>query len=381
MRDELWSKITRQLKLGKAFPAEVFEVNTILEFNGPQIVSLRSAKSLWLAVAADDDEEHIRWLVAPVSEYELESYLRGGTTTRNCLNKPTVTIVDLDYSTNFSEAEFVGEVPFDSIPEEFLPEVTSFLPDEMIHLKESQAPTLTLDGDRLDGQPSFQMFGEVLVNTQRLWDALGQYLMGEPTFRGQVQAEIRQRTELQLAEISSGSVKVQVKPIDNEVFDEVASEFKKLVTLHSNGISLYKLPGRVRSTYLSYAKSLGRYNISMVTEWQSNVAYISSNSARSVSRSIRNELEWEFNEEIDDFGFFVGFDLVSERFLFRSEVWPGIIEGKILGEVVKAVQQGKLVISLEKPNLYHVGLMVFSRREDSQFFLTSVVPMEVDSLI
>lgn len=78
--------------------APPFELDQVLvEYDGPQIVTLRGADGLYLGIASDEDDAFVRWIYAPLAVTELRALLEGSATLREAVQKPKVYVVDVDH--------------------------------------------------------------------------------------------------------------------------------------------------------------------------------------------------------------------------------------------------------------------------------------------
>ncbi|UQA55249.1 hypothetical protein [Polyangium aurulentum] len=75
-----------------------FELDQVLvEYDGPQIVTLRGVDGLHLGIASDEDDAYVRWIYAPLTETELRALLDGTGALRDVMHKPWVYVVDVDH--------------------------------------------------------------------------------------------------------------------------------------------------------------------------------------------------------------------------------------------------------------------------------------------
>jgi hypothetical protein len=88
-----------------------FELDQVLvEYDGPQIVTLRGAGGLYLGIASDESDAFVRWIYAPLTETELRALLEGTGTLREAVQKPRVYVVDVDHDgTPIQAWEYPGE--------------------------------------------------------------------------------------------------------------------------------------------------------------------------------------------------------------------------------------------------------------------------------
>ena len=168
---------------------------TLVEFNGPQIILLQDDDSRpYLSLAVDEDE-FTRWLVAPTSVLEVLALRLGATTLRAAVQKPIVFVCDM----RDDEVLRYWEMSTDQLPEGAMPEygesLAQLTPMEMPHWRARDESGLTffataerahlsvLEGDRV--WPSYFLTAaalhDLVVIAQALLGVFGQDAGRDPT--------------------------------------------------------------------------------------------------------------------------------------------------------------------------------------------------------
>lgn len=361
------------------------ELEVLLEFNGPQLVKVRSDDRDYLSVASDEDDACVRWLRAEVSKVEYDALLRGATTVRECLLKPTVWVVDAD-ADGLPLRQW--RTPSGALHEEDLPSPLSLLPEDVIaaHRIPVELPVFAIDGPGIAGATlGFRPLADLTQTLQRLWDALGQALVGQATAKGRVSSAIAAATEIRLGAVVPGSVGLQVEAADPATFGRVAAEYRRLLLAVGDPCRFRELllgyKSRVRAALADYLDAVDRHDVEVLAIWSDGAAYVSSATARRTAATMRFA-GGEEEERFRTVGYFVGFSLREARF--------DLIEGED-GERYEGTVAPQLLSSLDCEIVlgpaasYDVGLSVTTFKATGAaakqaYVLVSLAPAAVASV-
>lgn len=103
-------------------------VETLLEFDGPALVTLDHGESRWLALIVDQDSERKlqRWLLAPLFSGDFTALVRGAVAVRSLFTRSELLVIDYDWRD--MSALRVWRVDPTQVPETTLPEANALLP-------------------------------------------------------------------------------------------------------------------------------------------------------------------------------------------------------------------------------------------------------------
>ncbi len=320
------------------------DVEVLLSFNGPQIVLVDGGDGLYLSVASDEGPRSTRWLRARISPLERQALLFGATTVRECILKSDIWIVDTNRSGEpISEAHATAEMLLDID----LPSHDSFLPNELVaaHKLVAEQPKVFLDGLPIVNHGiGFHALADLLKQLQRLWDAIGQNLLGESTAKGPVPFGVTSRTELVLDGLVPGSVGLQLRPTDVVLFDDIARQYDRLVASSDDPGQLRsilrELKARVRATYADYLAVVRRHGVEVFTRWNHQGTYLSPTIAARVEPAL-DAVEGTQEERVEVHGYFNGFNLRDGGFEFvdprTQERYQGRASARALRGAVRIV--------------------------------------------
>lgn len=330
-------RATWQLPEGMQLPLEKWEIDQVhLEFNGPQLVTLRDGERRYLALAADEDAQVERWLRVGTTSTELLALEDGALGLDEVFAKPSVDVVDLSRASG--QPLRLWRVPHQLLGEEDLPLPGSLLPNNRIELGtlEASSPMLQLDmaGARSTEGPAirFISLGDLLRNFQRLWNALAQVTVGTATQRGTLTRELRERVALSAGALAPGSVILTVTASDEELFRTIGDEYRALVGASSNEHDLVavlrRLQVRVRSTYRDLLQVLEKRGLQLYAKWDTHRIYVGPTQARQIRARLESTEEAE-EEEMAAIGFFTAMNLSTSQFEFFDLVDDETISGTV----------------------------------------------------
>lgn len=320
------------------------DVDVLLEFNGPQLVLVDGGDGVYLSVASDESEGSTRWLRSKLSPLERKALLSGATTVREAIIKPEIWVVDTDRA---GKVIMETAVAPEALSEDDLPTVDSVLPDETLeaHGGDMPAPAVFLDGPAVsDHAISFRALADTLQQIQRLWNAIGQTLLGRSTAKGPVPQDIVHRTELMLGELVPGSVGLRLRPVDEQLFADIAQQYARLVSASGDhfqlGIVLRELKARVRATYTDYLDTLRKHRVEVLTRWDRHGIFISSAMATRIEPALEF-VDTGQEERFEVRGHFIGFNQRDAEFEFvdpdNQERYKGRVSPKVLRSPVLIV--------------------------------------------
>lgn len=321
------------------------DLEVVLSFNGPQILFVgREDDGLYLSVASDEGPRSTRWLRSRISRLEKSALMVGAITVRACILKPEIWVVDTNLSGDVIMEWCVGP---DALTEADLPSTDSFLPEEILaeHLSIVRQPSVTLDSaDIIDHAIGFRVLADLLQQLQRLWNAIGQSILGGSTAKGPVPQHIVQRTELMLDGLVPGSVGLQLRPADAVLFREIAEQYGRLVRASDDPtqlrLVLRELKARVHATYADYISAVQRHNVEVFTRWDRRSTFLSAAIAARVE-PVLGAVEDTQQERVEVRGYFNGFNLREADFEFvdpeSQERYQGRVSARVLRSSVRVV--------------------------------------------
>lgn len=247
----------------------------LIEYDGPQLVTLAWLREEYLALAVDDDEQCTRWIMSPVSKLEYEGLIRGGASVRSVLAKPTVKIVD--YTHRGQGAIRVWDVDVSLVPETTLPERGAPLPDGVRHhLAKAVAARPSFDiGGGSDRVP-FGALSAITGKIQMLWNAFARDL---------------QFDHLTLAAVAfaRGSLRVNVHTDNAQLFGTIAERYKELTFATDDSVALQRAlkrePEGVAIAYGEYLKAVDLQRVEVLAQWAGNAAFVGHSAAKLTRRA------------------------------------------------------------------------------------------------
>lgn len=320
------------------------DIDVLLEFNGPQLVLVQSGDGLYLSVASDESARTTRWLRTRISPLELKALFSGATTIRESILKPQIWVVDTNRA---DEVIMETMVTPDMLSDDDLPTVDSVLPDETrdAHQVDLPTPAIFLDGPGVQYHAiGFRTLADILHQIQRLWNAIGQTLLGRSTAKGPVPQDIVYRTELMLGDLVPGSVGLRLRPVDEALFTDIANQYSRLVSASGDheqlGAILRELKSRVRATYADYLDALQRHKVEILARWDRHGIFISPTMAARIEPAL-DFVDTGQEERFEVQGHFIGFNQRDADFEFADldsgERYKGRVAPKVLRSSVLIV--------------------------------------------
>ncbi|WP_437619855.1 hypothetical protein [Sorangium sp. So ce1151] len=314
----------------------------LVEYNGPQVVTLRDSLGVKLGVASDEDESCVRWIQAYITETERKALFDGALTIRDALLKDVVYVVDVSH-----DGTPLRSWDYDPsrLTDADLPKRGALLPRavrEEFAQAAAEFPELRLDGGgvaRTNGV-AFRALSSVLDSFQRLWNAIAQSITDEgPKERGRWPAVLANAAELSLGAAGHGSLVMHVSPSDEHVFNEVARKFESLAKAGDDPAkltsALAKLGPRVQSRYGELLGHLQKQDLQLLTRWPFGSAFVSGDAAaRVLSAFPRGQIEKPRTVKV--IGTFLAFDSIKLDFEFKDESSEDKYNGQVDPEVLEA---------------------------------------------
>lgn len=319
----------------------------LVEYDGPQIVTALHSGNFYLGVASDEAKGIVRWIYAPVTKTEVRALLRGVVSLREALLKPLVFVIDVDQQGKPARA---WECEASGIGSENLPDPGALLPRATLEAFASQAPEnpefcLDRQGSFMAGV-SFRPLSELLNVFQRLWNAIAQPLMGDPTKdRGAWKGELADRAALSLAGASTGSLVLHVNPADRWLFDHVARHFEELVRANDNqdalAAILARLGSRVQARYDELLVGLEKHGLQLLTHRRDGAAFLSAHSAARIRMALPRTVTGQ-PKELYAVGHFIALDTRGAVFEFHDDMEEESYRGQVHSDVL--VQHKAVVV-------------------------------------
>lgn len=333
-----WTKLPAQSGL----PAELLELESILaEYNGPQIAIFRFLSGRYLGVAADEEKEIVRWLLAPLSSVELQALAVAAMPTRELFVKDERIIV-VDADDRFTVTRIWTDVDGATLGDN-LPEAEALLPRETRHFLRAKlglpdAPELSICStvDSKSGL-GFRALSEVLGVFQRFANAYAQATLPDARDKGRHSTETSRRAALSFVSARSGSLRIDIGPQDSGLFRNILSFLKASISAaHSSetlDAILIPVGPRVRARYAELLEVVRTNHVQVLTRDTEASAFISPPIARRVSKNLVSREVVEARHTRPVFGSFVAYDSGGLTFEFESSTGDAIYSGLVLESV------------------------------------------------
>jgi hypothetical protein len=335
----------RNLSSVSAFDDREFTFDIVLvEFNGPQVAVLRSSSGKrFLGVAADEDGQLVRWLLAEVTSLELAALSNGAVATADVLEKRAALVLDIPIN---GGGNALWQVAWDDVDPNNLPERGARLPagareslaEYAIHY-ESDEPKLVFAKAESKGKVvSLRALSQSLDVHQRLWTAIGQSIERSPSERGRWSKDLVARTELGFAYAEAASLKIAIAPVDTEIFTEIASKHTQLVLAGGDedklNFALSGMSDRVRNRYREFLVTVDKFELQVLSVSNGQPAFVNPVIARS-ALSVLPLAESSEVELINQVGYFELYG-TEGAFTFRDLASDELIKGSVHLDVLHA---------------------------------------------
>lgn len=333
-------RLPLQPEFGSALPFDTTDV--LAEYDGPQIVLARGPGGRFLGVAADEDDDAVRWIYAPVTMTELRALALGALATRNAILKPVVFIVDMDRR---QKPARVWQSESYTIGEENLPDPGARLPAasrEYLRAKlemSSSRPELRFERPsvRTSAIP-FRALSETLSAHQRFWTAISYAVrFGPPKGRGRLEADLGERATLSLAAATEGSLVLAVEPTDEGLFQEASLAFEELVAAGDDTEqltrALERLGPRVQGRYAELLLHAERHDLQILAQRPGGATFIGPAFATRIRFALPQATPSE-PRTVPAVGSFVAFDTDGSTFEFFDEASDTTYKGSVHPDVL-----------------------------------------------
>lgn len=329
---------------------DVYEWDEILiDFNGPQVATLTCGDDLFLGVAADEQDHTVRWVLAPMTPREMAALSHGLLGTLDVFKKDALRVLDLDLQQERFVSAWAG-VSVDELDTSALPDPNAKLDRfmESRPLAQDQRRFI-LDSPAMDDAGiDFKTLSRVLSDAQRVWSSIAQALEDEPTARGTLPQEIRQKSKLRTRALRAGSIIIDVSTTEHEdLHEKVAGVFADLIIARDDEERLQDLfttlKTRARATYTDFLKSLSAGGVEFEMNFKHHHCYTNAQLAARARRRIESPSRVRAEPDIQELtGTFRGFDL-NGSFAFMDHVNEELIQGTVPGnaEVALPIEVGK----------------------------------------
>jgi hypothetical protein len=336
--------------------------DVLVEYDGPQIVTAVVQEShflephpLYLGVASDDGEGGalVRWILAPITDTELEALIDGAVTLRDLMLKAEVYVLDVAVEYDW-EPRRGWVCDGHRLEDEHLPARGALLATasrrEFLQKRMTlpQGPELRIDGARVGEMGvGFRALSKVFDVFQRLWNAFAESMSpGGPKASGRPRAELAEKAALGVAAAAPGSLVLQISPADIATYQEVAERFEMLVGASGEPTALAsafgRLGPRVQGRYIELLATLARHDLQMLARRPGGAAFLSA------TMSSRVLQEWQQGQrtqssQIDAIGHFTAFDIEHGSFTFYDEHTDETYSGSVAPDAQKSVTVGEEV--------------------------------------
>jgi hypothetical protein len=314
--------------------------DALIDFQGPQLISVLRGGKLHVAVASDEDlgAEFERWISARITSTELTALKERVVSIGEIFRSKELNIVDIDPARFMPIREW--RVSPGSLHQDDLPGKQAFLSESLISEAMEAKPEIIFDRENgVSLAMRFEALADILKDFQRLWNALSQAVCGSTTARGVLKQELSQRASLSAGALAPGSVRIEVHPGDMTLFDEVSRTYAELVAARDDedilAPMLQELQVRVRSTYRDLLGSLEKHDTQMYLRSNTSKAFLSPYAATLIRPKLEQVEELQVETQTV-YGCFLGLNIRLGSFEFRdvidNEIYQGTVDADLRGE-------------------------------------------------
>lgn len=328
--------------LGQAMIGQSIDLKiklVLAEYNGPQIILAEARGDYFLGVAADGNEDAIRWIFSPVTPLELRALAAGAQTTRDALLKREVFVIDYDHDDQISRA---WQVLSDQIEEHALPNPGAALPSGSRQLLEEMFPAQVSRSEialeqlqyKLPGIP-FKTLSQAISVIQRLWIAMA--AAGEMAARGRYVAGLEERATLSFVGASAGSLRIHVEPRDESLFQDVSETFSDLVQAgddHRRASEILQMAGpRVQARYRELLGMMQRNDLELMTTGAGRFTFLGPDKAGRILDAMLQAKDVE-TSIVYAVGCFLTYSSVDKKFEFCEADSERRFKGEVESDVL-----------------------------------------------
>lgn len=331
------------------FPERKIEY-VLVEYEGPQLVTLRDDDRRYLGLSSDVDDKFVRWIHAPISDLEWQSLLLGLVPMRDVFRKPTVWIVDEYHDgTPIRGQEVNGE----ELDEDSLPTAAALLPTAAREAFAGELPALPARMLRFQQRkkPSRALpltaMGKGAVAYQRLWTACATSANDQSLAARR--SELSKRSQLFAVAPRAASFGIELSPLDPTLFAVVAERIARLIANADNQIELAsffrEFPG-ARAAYDGFLRALQDNDLDMLASWPSGGVFLSGGRS-SIVRAAIGRTKTSTDTTFSAQGYFRGFMKGSGEFEFYDPDADMAYRGDVAKALLLSAGGSKVVISDE----------------------------------
>lgn len=372
-------------ELPKKTPMGELELFELFEFyDVPRLFSAKSKTgALYLGLSIFDDYEDFEWLYVAISADRIKELINQRLCLHTVFSKPENGFL-FKIHTNIN-----GDVKFEYILPEQLSADDLPVPNTKLKVESSTKsyglgeidPRLAAlssaretfnihlyPWDTKLPELSTRNFGNILVSTQELIDALGQVCENdEPSVKGSIAADILQKTKLNTCQIFEGSFGVQFKSANvSDLFDEslaskAINEFLGLLSAEDDednlSNKLHLLKGRVASKYRRLLKEVNSLGSGIKFEWGSpNSVYGGqfelTKAQVEKAHSIVDSIDIQMSEAVEVKAKLIGLNVRTKRYEIlgfeNDERFSGKVAQETLSDIEHAVINNNYTATLKK---------------------------------
>lgn len=321
--------------------------HVLVEFDGPQLVTLRDADNRYLGVASDIEGETVRWIHAQITELEWQALVRGLVPLRDAFLKPVVWVIDeyadgirvrgqMASGTDLDESDLpkAGALMPASVRRTFASEMPA-LPARMLRFQQKGTPPHTIDLTTLSrGSAAYQRLVTACATPAN---------ETAPAAR----SDLAKRSRLlAVARPMAASYGIELGSHDPALFDTVSSRIAKLIASADNREALMRFFAEfpdAQSAYNSFLRTLYDNDLDVMASWPSGGAFLSADRSVSVRTVVESTIETK-EQTIHPTGYFRGFTKGSKKFEFFEPAHDRHYSGDV-SKTLLSKGDAKVVIS------------------------------------
>jgi hypothetical protein len=361
---------------------ELFETFEFFDF--PRLFSAKSRTgALYLALSIFDDYDEFEWLYISISVERIKELINKKICLHTVFSQPENGFL-FKVHTNSNEVLQCEYILSEQLSSEELPLVGAKLDikcnskhyglgeiNPKVAAKAAARETFNIHlypWDTKLPELGARSLGNILIFTQELIDALGQYCeTGEPTIKGAIPLEILQQTKLNTCQIFESSFGIQLKSTDmSDLFTDSLSgkaikEFFGLLLAEDNedflSNKLHLLKGRVASKYRRLLKEIISLGSGVKFDWGSpkpehGGTFELTKSQVENAHAIVDKIDIEMSEAIEVSATLIGLNIRTNRYEIletaTNERYSGKVSLEAIGKIEHAVINKNYIATLKK---------------------------------
>jgi hypothetical protein len=313
--------------------------HVLIEYEGPQLVTLTDGANRYLGLAVDADDKYVRWMHARLGKLEWEALLHAMLPVRDVFRKPQVWIVDETYDGSRMRGYQVNGQELD---DRDLPRPYLYLTSDVRALFAGDLPrvaarVLRLDQGNVVNEIDFEILGELIKRYQRLWTSCASTI--DETIP---KSELRRRATLRAVATPSASFGVELTSVDPDLFNAIAARVAQLTGAsddESRLTDVFHMLPHARDPYESLLAYLANQGVDLLAAWPGGGAFFGREHAQRIRASI-DRSERVTVKPMPVVGHFRGFSSAEGGyFVFRDprsgDLYSGSIENALLAVAVE----------------------------------------------